>query len=195
MTAADTKVARNVNCYGRFVKGDEARQRIQKLLVTGDNRLKQGVDPAKARQSYEQALEAAHREGADLFTTDGAEHLYWAADDVVDDQRRERSYPAHEAGRPVLIMHGKADDVIAFWAPSLGLSWSFNLDGLGLLFAVPGATPEAVTPPPETVMKALEAADIKVVPTGLKHGTVTAIESREVVKSRLELRNGSVASD
>ena len=37
----------------------------------------------------------------------------------------------------------------------------------------------AVDKPPETVMKALEAADIKVVPTGLKHGTVTAI-----VKSR-----------
>src|SRR2546423_7326835 len=53
----------NVNCYGRFVKGDEARERIQKFLVTGDNRLKQGVDPAKARQSYEQALEAAIEAG------------------------------------------------------------------------------------------------------------------------------------
>jgi len=37
----------------------------------------------------------------------------------------------------------------------------------------------AVNKPPEAVMKALEAAEIKVVPTGLKHGTVTAI-----VKSR-----------
>lgn len=37
----------------------------------------------------------------------------------------------------------------------------------------------AVDKPPETVTKALEAADIKVVPTGIKHGTVTAI-----VKSR-----------
>jgi hypothetical protein len=52
-----------VNCYGRFVKGDEAHERIQKLLVTGDNRLKQGVDPAKARQSYEQALAAAREAG------------------------------------------------------------------------------------------------------------------------------------
>ena len=33
----------------------------------------------------------------------------------------------------------------------------------------------AVNKPPEAVTKALEAADIKVVPTGLKHGTVTAI--------------------
>lgn len=33
----------------------------------------------------------------------------------------------------------------------------------------------AVDRPPEAVMKALEAADMKVVPTGLKHGTVTAI--------------------
>jgi hypothetical protein len=45
------------------VKGDDARERIQKLLVTGDNRLKQGVDPAKVRQSYEQALEVAHEAG------------------------------------------------------------------------------------------------------------------------------------
>src|ERR1044072_4315153 len=53
----------NVTCYGDFVKGGDARERIQKLLVTGDNRLKQGVDPAKARQSYEQALEAAREAG------------------------------------------------------------------------------------------------------------------------------------
>jgi hypothetical protein len=45
------------------VKGEEARERIQKLLVTGDNRLKQGVDPAKVRESYEQALEAAREAG------------------------------------------------------------------------------------------------------------------------------------
>ena len=37
--------------------------RIQKLLVTGDNRLKQGVDPAKARESWEQALELAREAG------------------------------------------------------------------------------------------------------------------------------------
>ena len=42
---------------------DNARMRIQKLLVTGDNRLKQGVDAAKARQSYEQALEVAREAG------------------------------------------------------------------------------------------------------------------------------------
>jgi hypothetical protein len=45
------------------VKGNDAHTRIQKLLVTGDNRLKQGVDPAKARESYEQALEAAREAG------------------------------------------------------------------------------------------------------------------------------------
>jgi hypothetical protein len=45
------------------VKGRDAHERIQKLLVTGDNRLKQGVDPAKARESYEQALEAAREAG------------------------------------------------------------------------------------------------------------------------------------
>ena len=45
------------------MKGDEARERIQKLLVTGDNRLKQGVDPVKVRQSYEQALDEAREAG------------------------------------------------------------------------------------------------------------------------------------
>jgi hypothetical protein len=50
-------------CYARFVKGDEARERIQKLLVTGDNRLKQGVDTRKARENYEQALEVAGEAG------------------------------------------------------------------------------------------------------------------------------------
>ena len=41
----------------------DARERIQKLLVTGDNRLKQGVDPAKARENYEQALALALEAG------------------------------------------------------------------------------------------------------------------------------------
>ncbi len=45
------------------MKGDHARERVQKLLVTGDNRLKQGVDPAKVRESYEQALAAAREAG------------------------------------------------------------------------------------------------------------------------------------
>jgi hypothetical protein len=44
------------------VEGD-VRHRIQKLLVTGDNRLKQGVDPVKARESWEQALELAREAG------------------------------------------------------------------------------------------------------------------------------------
>jgi len=45
------------------VKGEDAHERIQQLLVTGDNRLKQGVDPAKARESWEQALEVAREAG------------------------------------------------------------------------------------------------------------------------------------
>jgi hypothetical protein len=43
--------------------GDEARAKIQRLLVTGDNRLKQGVAPEKARESYEQALAVAREAG------------------------------------------------------------------------------------------------------------------------------------
>jgi hypothetical protein len=42
---------------------EEARAKIQKLLVTGDNRLKQGVAAEKARESYEQALEVAREAG------------------------------------------------------------------------------------------------------------------------------------
>ena len=42
---------------------DDARARIQKLLVTGDNRLKQGVAQAKVRESYLQALEVARDAG------------------------------------------------------------------------------------------------------------------------------------
>ena len=38
---------------------EDARERIQKLLVTGDNRLKQGVSPAKVRETYEEALRVA----------------------------------------------------------------------------------------------------------------------------------------
>ena len=40
-----------------------ARDRIQKLLVTGDNRLKQGVEADKVRESYEQALRLAVEAG------------------------------------------------------------------------------------------------------------------------------------
>ena len=42
---------------------EDARERIQKLLVTGDNRLKQGVAPEKVRDSYEEALSVAKEAG------------------------------------------------------------------------------------------------------------------------------------
>ena len=42
---------------------DEARSKIQRLLVSGDNRLKQGVDLARVRESYEQALAVAREAG------------------------------------------------------------------------------------------------------------------------------------
>ena len=46
------------------MKGEgDAHERIQKLLVTGDNRLKQGVDPEKARASWEEALAVAREAG------------------------------------------------------------------------------------------------------------------------------------
>ncbi len=45
------------------MQSSDPRARIQKLLVTGDNRLKQGVSPEKARESYEQALAVAREAG------------------------------------------------------------------------------------------------------------------------------------
>jgi hypothetical protein len=42
---------------------DDARAQVRKLLVTGDNRLKQGVRAEKARESYEQALALAIEAG------------------------------------------------------------------------------------------------------------------------------------
>ncbi len=42
---------------------EEARARIRKHLLTGDNRLKQGVDPEKVRASFEQALAVAREAG------------------------------------------------------------------------------------------------------------------------------------
>lgn len=43
--------------------GDDARGRIQRLLVTGDNRLKQGVSADKVRETYEEALTVAREAG------------------------------------------------------------------------------------------------------------------------------------
>ena len=45
------------------MKSEDAHARIQKLLVTGDNRLKNGVDPEKARESWEEALAVAREAG------------------------------------------------------------------------------------------------------------------------------------
>jgi hypothetical protein len=45
------------------VSNTDVREQIHKLLVTGDNRLKQGVAPEKVRGSYEQALELARSAG------------------------------------------------------------------------------------------------------------------------------------
>ena len=42
---------------------EDARARIQKLLVTGDNRLKQGVAAEKVRETYEEALAVAREAG------------------------------------------------------------------------------------------------------------------------------------
>jgi hypothetical protein len=45
------------------MSNDEVRETIQKLLVTGDNRLKQGVAPEKVRETYDEALALAREAG------------------------------------------------------------------------------------------------------------------------------------
>ena len=41
----------------------EVREKIHNLLLTGDNRLKQGVSAEKIRENYEQALAVAREHG------------------------------------------------------------------------------------------------------------------------------------
>jgi hypothetical protein len=41
----------------------DAHEKIQKLLVTGDNRLKQGVSIEKVRETYDEALAVAREAG------------------------------------------------------------------------------------------------------------------------------------
>lgn len=66
---------------------EEARARIQKLLVTGDNRLKQGVSAAKVRASYEEALEVARAAGLEASVRPLVEIR------LADLQRLEREPP------------------------------------------------------------------------------------------------------
>jgi hypothetical protein len=42
---------------------EDPRAKIQKLLITGDNRLKQGVSAEKVRETYEEALALAREAG------------------------------------------------------------------------------------------------------------------------------------
>lgn len=42
---------------------DDLSAAIRQALLTGDNRLKQGVDPSKVRESYELALRLAREAG------------------------------------------------------------------------------------------------------------------------------------
>jgi hypothetical protein len=46
---------------------EDVRERIQHLLVTGDNRLKQGVAADRVRESYEQALALAREAGLEAI--------------------------------------------------------------------------------------------------------------------------------
>jgi hypothetical protein len=73
---------------------EEARARIQKLLVTGDNRLKQGVAAAKARESYEQALAVAVEAGLEESVRPLVEIR------LADLERLERRLPEEGAPPP-----------------------------------------------------------------------------------------------
>lgn len=73
------------------MKSEDARERIRKLLVTGDNRLKQGVDPAKVRESFEAALSVAREAGLE----DSVRPLVEIR--LADLERRNRGSPPPEA--------------------------------------------------------------------------------------------------
>ena len=73
---------------------DEAPARIQRLLVTGDNRLKQGVAPEKARESYEEALEVARGAGLE----DAVRPLVEIR--LADLERLARASPPAESSQP-----------------------------------------------------------------------------------------------
>jgi hypothetical protein len=45
------------------VDESDVREQIRRLILTGDNRLKQGVEPSKVRASYDAALELAREHG------------------------------------------------------------------------------------------------------------------------------------
>ena len=65
----------------------DVRERIQKLLVTGDNRLKQGVAPEKVRETYEQALELAREagmeDGSDRSSSSGSPTSSGSQEDLL----------------------------------------------------------------------------------------------------------------
>ena len=73
------------------MKGDDARARIQKLLVTGDNRVKQGVAVAKARANFEEALAVAREAGLEASVRPLVELR------LADLERLERESPRRDA--------------------------------------------------------------------------------------------------
>src|SRR3989449_9367084 len=91
---------RNVPCYARLVKGEDARERIRKLLVTGDNRLKQGVDPEKARKSWEQALAVAVEAGLEGTVRPPAEIRLAELESLPRDRGSPPAPPPGGAPRP-----------------------------------------------------------------------------------------------
>jgi hypothetical protein len=79
--------------------GEDARERIQRLLVTGDNRLKQGVDPRKARESYQQALALAREAGLEETVRPLVE-LRLSDLDAAEAASPKQSVDRAELGRP-----------------------------------------------------------------------------------------------
>ncbi len=69
----------------------QAREKIHDLLLTGDNRLKQGVSVEKIRQSYEQALSIATEHGLE----DGVRPLVEVR--LADLERLARESPPSDA--------------------------------------------------------------------------------------------------
>ena len=88
--------------------GDEIRAQIQRHLITGDNRLKQGASPAKARESYERALELAQQAGLEDAVRPLVEIRLADLDRAATDKRVDRSEQTETRAKPASPGDGAA---------------------------------------------------------------------------------------
>ena len=87
---------------------DEIRAQIQRHLITGDNRLKQGASLEKARESYERALELARTAGLEDTVRPLVEVRLADLDRAAADKRADRSEQTDTRAKPASPGDGAA---------------------------------------------------------------------------------------